>query len=149
MNNRIPIELREEAFTRLNPDERTLFLRLSPGDQRHSLDVYRTTVVEWPNDTYLHVAGLLHDVGKGRPSLFERIAFSLLITFAPWILLRWENKPRNSAIGRIGNLLKHTSDSALLAELAGSHPAVIDAIKSYGFREHKQGCRLAHLDATL
>ena len=149
MNNHIPLELREEALTCLNPDERTLFLRLSPPDQRHSLDVHRASVVEWPNDTHLHVASLLHDVGKGRPSLFERIAFSLLTTFAPWILLRWEHKSQNSGAGRIGNLLKHTCHSALLAELAGSHSAVVDAIESYGYREHEQGSRLARLDVTL
>ena len=148
MDNCVPLKSREEAFACLNPDERTLFLRLAPADQRHSLTVFQAAITEYPADTHLHIASLLHDVGKGRPSLFDRIAFSLLTSVAPWILLKWEQTPRNSGTGRIANLLRHTCGSAQLAKLAGSHPAVIDTITSYGFREHEQGSRLARLDTT-
>ena len=148
MNKHVPIESREKAFACLNLDEQALFLRLAPADQRHSLTVFRAAVTEHPDDSHLHVASLLHDVGKGRPSLFERIAFSLLTSFAPWILLKWEQRPRNSGTGRIAYLIRHTCDSAQLANLAGSHPAVVDTLNSYGFREHEQGSRLACLDTT-
>jgi len=148
MHNYVPLESREEAFDCLNLDEQTLFLRLAPADQRHSLTVFHAAIAEYPADTDLHIASLLHDVGKGRPSLFDRIAFSLLTSVAPWILLKWEQKPRNSGTGRIAYLLKHTDDSAQLAALAGSHPAVVDTLNCYGFREHQYGSRLARLDTT-
>ena len=148
MNSHVPLDSREEAFANLNLDEQTLFLRLAPADQRHSLTVYQAAITQHPNDKHLHVASLLHDVGKGRPSLLDRIAFSLLTSFAPWTLLKWEHTSPNGRTGRIANLLGHTCHSAQLARLAGSHPFVVDTINSYGFREHEQGSRLALLDSS-
>jgi hypothetical protein len=134
---------------RLNTDEQALFRRLTPGDQRHALAVYAAAQDAWPEDSSLHVAALLHDVGKGRPGLADRTRLTLAKALAPWLLLRWQSYPRESRRGRIAGLAGDTEASARLAELAGSHADVVDTLRSYGFREHASGRRLADLDARL
>ena len=101
----------------------------------------------WPNDSVLHVAALLHDVGKGRPSTLHRIVFTLLAMFAPWMLLRWDNQPITTKRGQIARLSHDTELSAQFAQLANSNTDVIDTLRSYGFRDHTRGHRLAELDA--
>ena len=147
LDRRVPTAARDRALAYLNRDEQTLFNRLHPSDQRHTLAVHAAAMTTWPNDGVLHVAALLHDVGKGRPSTLHRIVFTLLATFAPWILLRWENQPITTNRGQIARLSHDTESSARFAQLANSSPDVIDTLHSYGFRDHTRGHRLAELDA--
>jgi len=146
---RVPASSRDQAMQRLNEDERTLFQRLSPADQRHALAVYGAAQEAWPNDDALQVAALLHDVGKGRPGLADRTGLTLAKALAPWLLLRWQLRPATSRRGRIARLGGDTEASARLAELAGSPPDVVETLRCYGFREHERGRRLAELDAGL
>ena len=134
---------------RLNQDERILFRRLSPADQRHALAVYEAAHDAWPQDEALHIAALLHDVGKGRPGLVDRTGLTLTKAMAPWLLLRWQCLAPASRRGRIARLVGDTEASARLAELAGSRADVVETLRSYGFREHASGRRLAELDARL
>lgn len=134
---------------RLNADEQALFRRLRPADQRHALAVHEAAQSAWPEDEALHVAALLHDVGKGRPGIFDRTGLTLTQAFAPWLLFRWQRQPPTSRRGRIARLANDTENSARLAELAGSRPEVVDTLRCYGFREHASGRRLAELDAHL
>ena len=146
---RVPATSRNQAMQRLNDDERTLFQRLSPADQRHALAVYEAAQDIWPDDEALHVAALLHDVGKGRPGLADRTGLTLAKALAPWLLFRWQLCSPGSRRGRIGRLVGDTEASARLAELAGSRPEVVETLRCYGFREHERGRRLAELDAGL
>ena len=134
---------------RLNDDEQTLFRRLRPADQRHALAVYAAARDAWPNDVALQIAALLHDVGKGRPGLADRTGLTLTKALAPWLLLRWQLHQPTSRRGRIARLVGDTEASARLAELAGSRSDVVATLRSYGFREHASGRRLARLDARL
>ena len=147
LNRRVPTDACDRALARLNCDEQILFNRLCPSDQRHALAVHASAMTTWPNDGVLHVAALLHDVGKGRPSALNRIVFTLLTTFAPWMLLRWENQPITTKRGQIARLSHDTELSAQFAQLANSNTDVIDTLRSYGFRDHTRGHRLAELDA--
>ena len=146
---RVPASSREQAMRRLNQDERMLFRRLSPTDQRHALTVYEAAKDGWPEDEALHIAALLHDVGKGRPGLADRTSLTLTKALAPWLLLRWQLCPPTSRRGRIARLVGDTEASARLAELAGSQADVVATLRSYGFREHERGRRLAELDSEL
>lgn len=146
---RVPAASCELAMRRLNADEQALFRRLHPADQRHALAVHAAARDAWPEDEALHIAALLHDVGKGRPGIGDRTGLTLIQAFAPWLLFRWLGHPPQSRRGRIARLVHDTEHSARLAELAGSRPDVVDTLRCYGFREHASGCRLAELDAHL
>lgn len=58
----------------LSPAERSLFHRMEPADQRHSVQVLRSLLAEGLDDESLLKAALLHDVGKsrGRIGVFHR-----------------------------------------------------------------------------
>lgn len=146
---RVPADARAQALRQLNADEQALFRRLRPADQRHALAVYTAAQDAWPQDEALHIAALLHDVGKGQPGLPDRTGLALTMNFAPWLLVRWQHHPATSRRGRIARLVRDTENSARLAELAGSHADVVETLRCYGFREHLRGQRLAELDARL
>lgn len=142
----VPTTERDQAIRRLNADERALFMRLTPADQRHALAVYHAAQKVSPDDETLQIAALLHDVGKGRPGLADRTGLTLTKALAPWLLLRWQRFPASSRRGRIARLVGDTEASARLAELAGSRADVVETLRAYGFREHDRGRRLAELD---
>ena len=70
----------------LNPPELRLFLGMEPRDRRHSYDVLRwlqvTAGSHKPSEQLLKAA-LLHDVGKGRLRVWDRVAFVLLEHISP------------------------------------------------------------------
>ncbi len=145
---RIPHDRVRAAMQTLNRDEQALFCRMRAVDQRHALAVYDAARRSAPQDRVLWTAALLHDVGKGRPALGDRIALTLLEKLAPWLLIRWHPLPSNRWRGRQGRLVAQTEASARFAELAGSDTAVVDALHAYGQREHPRGWMLAELDST-
>ena len=144
----VPHEQLAEALEHLTANERRLFARLQPVDQRHSLAVYAAAREATPDDRVLWVAALLHDVGKGRPGRIDRVLLTLLETSAPWLLILWRRHAASSRRGRVARLAGHTEASAQLAELAGSAPDVVATIRAYGHRDHARGWLLAELDAA-
>jgi len=62
----------------LSEDERVLFMTMDARDRRHSMDMLLWLRARTTPSMPLEVATLLHDVGKGRPRLVERVAFVLL-----------------------------------------------------------------------
>lgn len=146
-NRTVPREQLAEAWEHLTANERQLFARLRPVDQRHSLAVYAAAREAAPEDRVLWVAALLHDVGKGRPGRIDRVMLTLLEMSAPWLLIRWRRHPPRSRRGRVARLVAHTEASAQLAEVAGSAPEIVQTIRAYGHRDHARGQLLAKLDA--
>jgi hypothetical protein len=72
----------------LPPEAASLFESLSPGDQRHGLDVARALVARGEGDPDLLAAALLHDAGKAGAGLtiFHRVAIVLLQAAKPeWL----------------------------------------------------------------
>ena len=63
---------------RLNAAERALFMAMEPRDRRHSMDMVLWLRTHGPTPSAtLEAATLLHDVGKGRLRLHERVLFVL------------------------------------------------------------------------
>lgn len=147
LDRRLPRPRIEGATASLGAAERQVFARMAPSDQRHAVRVYARAREVAPGDPHLWRAALLHDVGKGRPGLVERVALTLLVQWAPWLLLRWRRLDRATWRGRLARLAAHTEDSATYAQLAGSPPEVVEALRAYGWREHARGRLLAELDA--
>ena len=57
-------------------------------DQQHGVAVFRRVRAVYPGDAALEAAALLHDCGKGRVHLWQRVAFVLLDAVAPLMLPR-------------------------------------------------------------
>jgi hypothetical protein len=83
-------EDRDVLRSRLPEPARRLFVAMSRGDQRHSLDVYRALLARGCGDPEMLQAALLHDCGKGsgRVRLWVRPPVVLLRALAPGTL-RW------------------------------------------------------------
>ncbi len=70
---------RADAYRYLNGPQRDLFESMMPRDQQHGIDVYRRVRAVAPaNDPALFAAVLLHDCGKGRVTLWQRVAYVVL-----------------------------------------------------------------------
>jgi hypothetical protein len=72
----------------LTPPQRSLFRRMAPNDQRHSIEVLHSLHQAGSQDPDLLVAALLHDAGKaaGRIWLWQRTLIVLLERWAPNVL---------------------------------------------------------------
>jgi hypothetical protein len=80
----------------LTPSQLALFQRMHPGEQAHSIRVYRRIVNERCEVAHeakraLHVAALLHDVGKiCQPlTILERVVIVLGKALFPDLVKRW------------------------------------------------------------
>lgn len=66
----------------LTAEECALFLAMEPRDRRHSMDMVRWLrahpAVSGPTSDEVLAAALLHDIGKGRLRVWDRVAFVLL-----------------------------------------------------------------------
>lgn len=118
----------------LSPVELRLFLAMEPRDRRHSYDVLRwlevTAGSQEPSDT-LRKAALLHDVGKGRLGVWDRVAFVLVEAASPRLVdvlgapggSRWRTalwRLRHHA--RLGaDALSQAGIDARVIELVASH----------------------------
>lgn len=69
----------------LNPAQMELFFQMQPGEQTHSLRVFKLLLDEHEEDRDLLAAALLHDVGKSRYplSLWERVYIVILKSLFP------------------------------------------------------------------
>ena len=81
----------EEARTveaLLGEEELRCFRALQGREQRHAVDVMQHLRTHGSPSDDLLVAALLHNVGKGPLHLYERVAYTLLAMFTPWLLRR-------------------------------------------------------------
>jgi hypothetical protein len=86
---RVRTEERADAYTHLNTNQRALFESMTLRDQQHGIVVYERVRLAAPyDDPELFVAALLHDCGKGRVALWQRVAFVVLGAAAPALLRR-------------------------------------------------------------
>ncbi len=76
-------------------EQRALFTRMQPGEQKHALMVYRRLLDQGENQPDLLAAALLHDVGKLRHPLhpLERAMVVLVKALSPRRAQGWGKLP--------------------------------------------------------
>jgi len=120
--------LPNEAALLLNQKEFALFQRMTVFDKHHSLTVYLELASKHPNNVHLLKAALLHDIGKGRPSVIHRAALVLAKALIPQHLAGWDQFSPNGFKGQVYSLSQHAEASASFLSLAGSHQRVIELV---------------------
>lgn len=129
---RVGDEERAEAAAHLTPGEQALFYSMETGDQRHALDVFRIVKAAGQADPSLLAAALLHDVGKGRTSVWQRALFVLLNAVSPRLLRRLASGGGPGWRGALARSLDHAERGAALAEAVGSTPETVRLIRLHG-----------------
>lgn len=136
----------------LSPAELRLFLAMDPRDRRHSVDLLRwlevTAGSKRPSEA-LRRAALLHDVGKGRLWVWDRVAYVLLEAVSPRLAdvlgapegARWR--------GALWRLRHHAELGARALAEVGTDPRVVALVAAHtdGFaREDPELARLIEAD---
>lgn len=116
---------RAEAYGYLvTPPLRALFESMMLRDQEHGLAVMRRVRAQaGEGDTALPTAALLHDCGKGRVALWQRVAY-VLLGVAPGLRRRLAG-----GRGAMWRLLHHPALGAHLAAAAGAEADVVRMIR--------------------
>lgn len=127
-----------EARHRLSAQEFAMFLAADARDRRHSVDLCilleRDGVGDRPASDHLLRAALLHDVGKGPLSVWDRVSFVLLNAALPPLARQCE---RAAAAGgsrwqdALWRLRHHAALGAALLEEAGSPPRVVEIVRRH------------------
>ncbi len=131
---RVDADLREEAFRLLREPERRLFATMTRRDQRHCLDVYRRLRPQGHDDPDLLAAALLHDVGKGRIALWQRVVYVLLEVRAPGLLRRLAVPGEGTGWRQTLYRCRHHPElGAKLAREVGSSDQVVALIRGQDF----------------
>lgn len=136
-----------EAKSLLNRREQQLFERMPPYDQVHSIDVFREIRAVNPEGIDLQVAGLLHDVGKGLPSLAHRVAFVLVVSIWPKKIASWATMPRKTFRGSLWAMSNQAEYGAQFLEAAGSRPRVTEIVRKQGSSQDPDAALLTRIDS--
>lgn len=108
---------------------RDLFESLPAAEQRHGLDVFQALRAAGHSDPDLLAAGLLHDCGKGRVRVWQRVAFVVLQAAGPRVLRRLAS-PRGPGWRRaFDRMLRHPQLGAALVQEAGGSPRVVALVE--------------------
>jgi putative nucleotidyltransferase with HDIG domain len=109
---------------------KALFMSLSERDQRHSART-AALMVEWGvGDPDLLLAGILHDVGKERQHLWQRVAFVLLAAGPPGVLRRLA-RPGHGWRGALWRACRHSKLGADKVRAAGYSERVARIIQHH------------------
>jgi hypothetical protein len=142
---------RREVESFLGPALMRLFTTMQPGEQAHSIRIYRCLRENGVEDPDLLSAALLHDAGKSRLPLrlWERVAIVLAKALAPGLVESWGQAPgahpptwkRPFVVA-----VQHPDWRARMAENAGASDLVVRLIRDHqapspekhpGFSEHE------------
>jgi len=115
----------------LNPEELALFYRMSKPALRHGLLVFRRLRQLGCDDDQLLTAALLHDVGKRRVSLAQRVMGVLLGAVWPTSIYKMASPNGHGWRRGFYEHLYHPELGAGLALQAGSHPRVVELIRHH------------------
>lgn len=126
---RVSAEERAAVAGVLTPSEQRLFESMTVRDQRHGLDVYDRLRCQGEDDPFLLRAALLHDVGKGRLSVWHRAVYVVLSAGAPSLLRRLAAEEVVGWRRALWRCLHHPEIGAALAAEAGSVPEVVRLIR--------------------
>ncbi|MEZ4502780.1 MAG: HD domain-containing protein [Dehalococcoidia bacterium] len=132
----VPSEVRI-ARELLTPAELVLFAGMEPRDRRHSMNVLlwlrRTADLEGAPapSKMLEAAALLHDVGKGRMHVVERVAFVILNAVAPGLVERIGQPDGPRWRQGLWRLRHHGRLGAEILTSAGTDPRVIALVRAH------------------
>lgn len=125
-----------EVERRLEGDLLALFYGMTPRDQRHCVEVFRTLQSRGHDDSELLLAALLHDVGKGPVRLWHRVAYVVIRAASPR-LLKALARPEGSGWRRaLASFSDHSTRGASLLEAAGAPEGVVRLVRTH---EHAGG----------
>jgi hypothetical protein len=120
---------RVEGYTYLNDAQRRIFEAMMLRDQQHGIDVFRRVRATHGDDRDLLTAALLHDCGKGRVTLWQRVVHVLLGALAPQLRARLAAERGASWRQALWRLEHHPEIGAALvaraaagAQTNGAHP---------------------------
>lgn len=127
---RVDPSARAEAYRWLTPEQQRLFETMMLRDQQHGIEVYvRVRAEASVDDPALFAAALLHDCGKGRVALWQRVAHVVLGAVVPRLRVRIASErgaPWRRAFWR---LLHHPRIGSELAAQAGADPDTVRMIR--------------------
>ncbi len=146
LRNRRAVVLSPQVNDLLSERELQLFRRMAPTDQAHSLAVFRRLAEVAPDNPDLHCAGLLHDVGKGLPSLTQRVAYVLVNAIQPASLAGRGRIPGRSLRGGLTAMARQAEAGAKFLEVAGSRSRVVEIVRKQGDSEDPDAALLARID---
>jgi hypothetical protein len=137
---------RADAYTCLNEPQRRIFESMMLRDQQHGIEVLARVRAAAGDDPALCVAALLHDCGKGRVALWQRVAHVLLGPAAPALRTRIASE-RGAAWRRaFWRLLHHPAIGAELVAATGADPEAVRLIREQ--EAERPDARLALLQAA-
>lgn len=124
----------------LSEDLMSLFLRMQPSEQMHSLSILRKLKEKGENNEALLVAALLHDAGKSRYPLkhWERIFIVLAKRAFPRLAKKWGKGEANGWKRALVVAEKHPAWGAELANASGASPLAVSLILRH---QQKDGIR--------
>jgi putative nucleotidyltransferase with HDIG domain len=123
----------EALQSSMPPGMIALFGQLLPGEQAHSLLVWRRLFEQGESDPDLLAAALLHDVGKSRFPLqiWERVLIVLLKAFFPGLAARWGRGPVKGWRRALVVAAQHPSWGAEMARQAGASTRTQELIRRH------------------
>ena len=117
----------------LSPALMTLFLRMQPSEQAHSLWIYKQLLQQNEIDHDLLAAALLHDVGKSRYPLrlWERVVIVLGKAWFPEQIKSWGKAMPRGWKRPFAIAEQHPAWGAELAAQAGASPLAVSLIRRH------------------
>lgn len=125
---RVTAAERAAAYRHLNDAQRRIFETMTLRDQQHGIVVCRRVAASG-GDGGLLTAALLHDCGKGRVTLWQRVAHVALGAIAPGLrarIAREHGSPWRQAFWR---LVHHPEIGADLVAATGADADVVRIIR--------------------
>jgi hypothetical protein len=138
---------RVEAYAYLSPALQRVFESMMLRDQQHGVVVYRRVRAAAPvDDPALFAAALLHDCGKGRVALWQRVVHVLVGAIAPPLEARIASEAGAAWRQGFWRLLHHPGIGARIVEEAGAEADVVRMIREQDIAQ--PDARLALLQAA-
>lgn len=122
-----------QAQQAISPELMALFMKMQPGEQVHSLEIFSSLLAQGASNPDLLAAALLHDVGKIHYPLhpWERAAIVLARRLIPDQVERWG---KSTPVGWKRPFVvaeQHATWGADLAAAAGASSVTIEIIRRH------------------
>jgi putative nucleotidyltransferase with HDIG domain len=123
----------EQARQALSPQLMGLFLKMQPGEQAHSLEVYRRLRILDEINADLLAAALLHDVGKSRCRLQVWDRATIVLAKAVWgeRVRDWGQASPRGWRRPFVVAEQHAAWGAEMADQAGASPLTVTLIRRH------------------